>query len=209
MKFATRLLTFDPAPGDRFTPANTPIYQTATFRQDDATSFGEYDYSRSGNPTRCVVEKQIAALEGGTRGFCFSTGLAAITAVTRLLCPGDEILACDDLYGGTYRLFSRILTKRGIEDISPVAASPSGASLAVGVSSGTARFDRHGAQIAVAAGPAERLLARVFRAAQRTIFHIDEFTHLPVSPPGRARPSRAIRGDIPAARDTEMRNASR
>jgi cystathionine beta-lyase len=114
VKFATRLLTFNPAPGDRYTPANTPIYQTATFRQDDATSFGEYDYSRSGNPTRAVVEKQIASLEGGTRGFCFSTGLAAITAVTRLLSPGDEIVACDDLYGGTYRLFSRILVKRGI-----------------------------------------------------------------------------------------------
>jgi cysteine-S-conjugate beta-lyase len=114
VKFATRLLTFDPAPGDRFTPANTPIYQTATFRQDDATSFGEFDYSRSGNPTRAVVEKQIAALESGTRGLCFATGLAAITAITRLVSPGEEILACDDLYGGTYRLFSRILAKRGI-----------------------------------------------------------------------------------------------
>jgi cystathionine beta-lyase len=114
MKFATRLLNFDPAPGDRCTPANTPIYQTATFRQQDATEFGDYDYSRSGNPTRAVVEKQIAALEGGTRGFCFATGLAAITAVTRVLAPGQEILACDDLYGGTYRLFSRILPKRGI-----------------------------------------------------------------------------------------------
>jgi cystathionine beta-lyase len=114
VKFATRLLNCDPAPGDRFTPANTPIYQTATFRQQDATEFGEYDYSRSGNPTRAVVEKQIARLESGTRGFCFSTGLAAIAAVTRLLSPGEEILACDDLYGGTYRLFSRILAKRGI-----------------------------------------------------------------------------------------------
>ncbi len=114
MKFATRLLTFDPAPGDRFTPANTPIYQTATFRQEDATEFGEYDYSRSGNPTRAVVEKQIASLESGRRGFCFATGLAAVTAVTRLLSPGEEILACDDLYGGAYRLFSRILAKRGI-----------------------------------------------------------------------------------------------
>jgi cysteine-S-conjugate beta-lyase len=114
VKFATRLLNFDPAPGDRCTPANTPIYQTATFRQQNATEFGEYDYSRSGNPTRAAVEKQIAALEGGTRGFCFSTGLAAITAVTRLVSPGEELLACDDLYGGTYRLFSRILSKRGI-----------------------------------------------------------------------------------------------
>jgi len=114
VKFATRLLNFDPAPGDRCTPANTPIYQTATFRQQDATEFGEYDYSRSGNPTRAVVEKQIAALESGTRAFCFATGLAAITAVTRLVSPAEEILACNDLYGGTYRLFSRILAKRGI-----------------------------------------------------------------------------------------------
>ena len=114
MKFATRLLNFDPAPGDRLTPANTPIYQTATFRQQDATEFGEYDYSRSGNPTRAAVEKQIAALESGARGFCFSTGLAAITAITRLVRPGEEILACDDLYGGTYRLFSRILANRGV-----------------------------------------------------------------------------------------------
>jgi cystathionine beta-lyase len=114
VKFATRLLNFDPAPGDRLTPANTPIYQTATFRQHDATAFGEYDYTRSGNPTRAAVEKHIASLEGGIRGFCFATGLAAITAVTRLVAPGEEILACNDLYGGTYRLFSRILGKRGI-----------------------------------------------------------------------------------------------
>ena len=133
MKFATRLLNFDPAPGDRFTPANTPIYQTATFRQDDATEFGEYDYSRSGNPTRAVVEKQVAALENGTRGFCFATGLAAITAVTQLVSPGEEIVACDDLYGGTYRLFSRILAKRGINvryvdftDLDAVANAVSG-----------------------------------------------------------------------------------
>ncbi len=114
MKFETQLLTFDPAPGDRCRPANTPIYQTATFRQDSAVGFGEYDYSRSGNPTRAVLESQLAILEEGARAFCFSTGLAAITAVTRLLQPGEEILACDDLYGGTYRLFSRILAKRGI-----------------------------------------------------------------------------------------------
>jgi len=132
VKFATRLLNFDPSPGDRFTPANTPIYQTATFRQQDATEFGEYDYSRSGNPTRAAVERQIAALESGTRGFCFSTGLAAITAVTRLVRPGEEILACDDLYGGTYRLFSRILANRGIDvryldftDLEAVAAAVS------------------------------------------------------------------------------------
>ncbi|HEX8815863.1 MAG TPA: cystathionine beta-lyase [Terriglobales bacterium] len=114
MKFATRLVNFDPAPDDPHNPANVPIYQTATFRQQSATEFGEFDYSRSGNPTRSAVENQIARLENGTRGFCFSTGMAAITAVTRLLRPGDEILACDDLYGGTYRLFSRILADRSV-----------------------------------------------------------------------------------------------
>jgi cysteine-S-conjugate beta-lyase len=114
MKFATRLLNFDPSPGDPLHPANVPIYQTATFRQSSATEFGEYDYSRSGNPTRAAVENQIARLERGTHGFCFSSGMAAITAVTRLLRPGEEILACNDLYGGTCRLFSRILAERGV-----------------------------------------------------------------------------------------------
>lgn len=115
MKFETRLLNFEAAPGDRCKPVATPIYQTATFRQEGAVEFGDYDYSRSGNPTRAVLESQIAELEGGQRAFCFASGMAAITAVTRLLRPGDEIVACDDLYGGTFRLFSRILKGRGIE----------------------------------------------------------------------------------------------
>ena len=115
MKFETRLLNFEAAPGDRCKPVATPIYQTATFRQESADDFGDYDYSRSGNPTRAVLEAQIADLEGGRRAFCFASGMAAITAVTRLLRPGDEIVACDDLYGGTFRLFSRILKGRGIE----------------------------------------------------------------------------------------------
>ena len=114
MKLATRILNIDTGGHDPVKPTNVPIYQTATFRQNSATEFGEFDYSRSGNPTRAAVEKQIAKLETGLRAFCFSSGLAASTAVTRLLGPGDEILACDDLYGGTYRLFSRILAKRGV-----------------------------------------------------------------------------------------------
>ncbi len=114
MKFASRLVSFDVAPGDPFRPMATPIYQTATFEQDEATAFGPYDYSRSGNPTRTVLEEQIAALENGTRGFCFASGMAAITCVTRLLRAGDEILADSDLYGGTCRLFARVLDRTGI-----------------------------------------------------------------------------------------------
>jgi cysteine-S-conjugate beta-lyase len=114
MKFASRLVSFDVAPGDPFRPMATPIYQTATYAQDEATAFGPYDYSRSGNPTRTVLEEQIAALENGTRGFCFASGMAAITCITRLLRTGDEIVADSDLYGGTCRLFTRVLERTGI-----------------------------------------------------------------------------------------------
>ncbi len=115
MKFGSRLVSFDPAPGDSRRPTSTPIYQTATFEQERADAFGEYDYSRSGNPTRTVVENQIAVLENGTRGFCFSSGMAAISTVTKLLRSGDEILADCDLYGGTCRLFSKVLEPAGIK----------------------------------------------------------------------------------------------
>jgi len=114
MKFASRLVSFDPAPGDRFRPISTPIYQTATFEQEHADSFGEYDYSRSGNPTRSVLEKHLALLENGARGFAFASGMAAISTVTKLLQNGDEILADSDLYGGTCRLFSKVLDRTGI-----------------------------------------------------------------------------------------------
>ena len=114
MKIASRLVSFDPAPGDRFRPISTPIYQTATFEQEFSDQFGEYDYSRSGNPTRSVVEKQIASLENGTHGYCFSSGMAAITTATKLLQNGDEILADNDLYGGTCRLFTKVLKRTGI-----------------------------------------------------------------------------------------------
>lgn len=114
MKFASRLVNFDVCPEDPFRPMATPIYQTATFEQEHADSFGQYDYSRSGNPTRHVLEEQIAALENGTRGFCFASGMAAITNVVRQLKAGDEIVADSDLYGGTCRLFTKVLPKAGI-----------------------------------------------------------------------------------------------
>jgi cystathionine beta-lyase len=114
MKTATRLVHFDPAPKDPFRPMATPIYQTATFEQEFADSFGEYDYSRSGNPTRRVLEDQVAALEGGVRGYAFSSGMAAIATVTRLLKAGDEIVADWDLYGGASRLFDRVVRRAGV-----------------------------------------------------------------------------------------------
>ena len=114
MKFASKLVHFDQSPGDPLRPMVTPIYQTATFEQEHADSFGKFDYSRSGNPTRRVLEDQMAALENGTRGFAFSSGMAAIANVMHLLKAGDEILADWDLYGGTARLFGRVLPRSGI-----------------------------------------------------------------------------------------------
>lgn len=114
MKFASKLVHFETSPGDPLRPMVTPIYQTATFEQEHADSFGRYDYSRSGNPTRRVLEDQVAALENGTRGFAFSSGMAAIANATHLLKAGDEILADWDLYGGTARLFGRVLPRSGI-----------------------------------------------------------------------------------------------
>jgi cystathionine beta-lyase len=131
MKFGTKLVQFDPAPNDPTNPMVTPIYQTATFEQDHADSFGPYDYSRSGNPTRRVLEDQMAVLEGGTRGFAFSSGMAAITCVTHLLKPGDEILADWDLYGGTSRLFGKILNRAGIKVIFADASNPESFAAAV------------------------------------------------------------------------------
>jgi cysteine-S-conjugate beta-lyase len=114
MKFASRLVHFDSAPQDPYRPMSTPIYQTATFEQQKADDFGAYDYSRSGNPTRRVLEDQMAALEGGARGFCFSSGMAAIATVMHLLKVGDEILVDWDLYGGTSRLVGKVCPRAGV-----------------------------------------------------------------------------------------------
>lgn len=91
-----------------------PIYQTATFRQPNAVEFGEYDYTRSGNPTRSALENQLAKLEKASFACAFASGMAALAAITRLLQVGDEIIASDDLYGGTVRLLEKILPRQGI-----------------------------------------------------------------------------------------------
>jgi Cystathionine beta-lyases/cystathionine gamma-synthases len=92
-----------------------PIYQTATFKHPGLGKSTGYDYTRSGNPTREEVENTIAGLEGGSAGFAFSSGLAAISAVMELFAPGDHLLVSDDLYGGTYRLFEEISRKHGLD----------------------------------------------------------------------------------------------
>ncbi len=93
---------------------SVPIYQTATYVQEAPGVNKGYDYARTNNPTRAALEKIIAELEGGTHGFAFATGLAAIDAILKTLKSGDEIVAVDDIYGGAYRLFTHIYQKFGI-----------------------------------------------------------------------------------------------
>ncbi|MDX2140153.1 MAG: cystathionine gamma-synthase [Chloroflexota bacterium] len=92
----------------------TPIYQTSTYVQSAPGEHKGYDYSRSGNPTRTALEACIAELEGGRYGLAFASGLAAIDTVMRLLNPGDHIIVGNDVYGGTYRLFERVLARFGL-----------------------------------------------------------------------------------------------
>jgi cystathionine beta-lyase len=114
MKTSTTCVHFS-AENDRYGAIVPPIYQTATFRQPSASEFGEYDYTRSGNPTRTLLEKQLADLERGKHASVFASGMAAITALTRLVGNGEEIIAGADLYGGTVRLLEQILPRQGIK----------------------------------------------------------------------------------------------
>ncbi len=92
----------------------TPIYQTSTYVQEAPGKNKGYEYARSQNPTRKALEAAVAVIENGKYGLCYASGVAATDAVIKLLIPGDEVIACNDMYGGTYRLFSKLYEKTGI-----------------------------------------------------------------------------------------------
>lgn len=94
---------------------NVPIYLSSTFHQENFDTFGLYDYSRSGNPTRQALEETIAELEGGAKGLAFSSGMAAISTAFMLLSAGDHIVISEDVYGGTYRFVTEVLTRLHID----------------------------------------------------------------------------------------------
>ena len=110
----TELVSYNPCGNDPHGSSVMPIYQTATFCQPSLATFGDYDYTRSGNPTRDALQRQLATLDRGAQAFCFTTGMAALAAVTQLLQSGDEVIINDDSYGGTYRLMSQVVARRGI-----------------------------------------------------------------------------------------------
>lgn len=103
----------EPAPGNG--AIMTPIYQTSTFVQESPGKHHGYEYSRSGNPTRSALEANIASLEGGKFGICYSSGCAATDSVLHLLKTGDHVISADDVYGGTFRLFNAVYAPLGIE----------------------------------------------------------------------------------------------
>jgi len=114
MKFATKALHAGIHPDPTTGAIMTPIYQTSTYVQEAVGKHKGYEYSRTQNPTRAALEANLAALENGTYGACFASGLAAIDCLIKTLEPGDEVISTHDLYGGTYRLFNTIFAKYGI-----------------------------------------------------------------------------------------------
>ncbi|MAN59887.1 MAG: cystathionine gamma-synthase [Flavobacteriaceae bacterium] len=116
MKFNTKAIhggqhDVDPAYGS----VMPPIYQTSTYAQSTPGGHKGFEYSRSGNPTRSALERAFASLENGEYGLAFGSGLAAIDAVIKMLKPGDEVISTNDLYGGTYRLFTKVFEQFGIK----------------------------------------------------------------------------------------------
>ena len=114
MKFGTKAIHAGVHPDPATGAIMTPIYQTSTYVQEGIGNHKGYEYSRTLNPTRDALEKNIAAIENGKYGACFGSGLAAIDCIIKMLNPGDEVISINDLYGGSYRLFKTIFEKYGI-----------------------------------------------------------------------------------------------
>lgn len=115
MRFATKAIHAGVEPDPATGAIMTPIYQTSTYVQKAPGDHKGYEYSRTHNPTRTALQKALAALENGKHGLCFATGMASIDTLVKLLKPGDEVVSTDDLYGGTYRLFTKVYAGFGIK----------------------------------------------------------------------------------------------
>ncbi|WP_299012744.1 cystathionine gamma-synthase [uncultured Polaribacter sp.] len=115
MKFNTKTIHGGQQPEPTTGAVMPPIFQTSTFAHAIPGEAQEYEYARGKNPTRTALENSLASLENGTHGFAFASGLAAIDCVLRLLKPGDQVIAGDDIYGGTYRMFTQLFQKYGLE----------------------------------------------------------------------------------------------
>lgn len=115
MKFATKAIHAGQEPDDSTGAVMTPIFQTSTYVQAGLGENKGFEYSRTGNPTRTALEACMAAIEDGKYGLAFASGMAAESAILSLLSTGDHIVSCDDLYGGTYRIFERVMRRYNVE----------------------------------------------------------------------------------------------
>ncbi len=115
MDFNTKVIHGGQEPDPSTGAIMTPIYQTSTFAQSSPGIDKGYEYSRTANPTRTALENSLASIENGNYGLAFASGVAAIDAVLKMLNPGDEVISTNDLYGGTFRLFTKIFQKYGIK----------------------------------------------------------------------------------------------
>ena len=132
MKFATELIhggnPIDPEHGS----LSHPIYLSSTFAQHSMDLFGRYDYARSGNPTREALEEAVAGLEGGSTGLAFASGMAAIASTFLIFAPGDHLIVCEDVYGGTFRVLSTLFKGWGLEVSFVDATDPAAIAAALG-----------------------------------------------------------------------------
>jgi cystathionine gamma-lyase len=115
MKFGTKAIHAGVEPDPSTGAIMTPIYQTSTYVQKSPGNHKGYEYSRTHNPTRTSLQKSLAALENGKHGICFASGMAAIDTIIKMLKPGDEVISTNDLYGGTYRIFTKVFADYGIK----------------------------------------------------------------------------------------------
>src|SRR5438128_7564913 len=115
MKFSTKAIHAGQEPDETTGAVNVPVYATSTYANESFESSKGYDYGRTINPTRSALEKNLAALENGKYGFCFSSGMGAIDAVAKLLSNGDHVIITSNVYGGTFRIFDKIYKRFGIE----------------------------------------------------------------------------------------------
>ncbi|WP_066829595.1 cystathionine gamma-synthase [Rufibacter ruber] len=115
MKFGTKTIHAGVAPDPTTGAIMTPIYQTSTYVQRSPGDHNGYEYSRTHNPTRTALQNAIAALENGKHGLCFASGMAATDCIIKMLKPGDEVISTNDLYGGTYRIFTKVFQDYGIK----------------------------------------------------------------------------------------------
>ncbi len=115
MQFATKVLHAGVHPDPETGAIMTPIYQTSTYVQRSPGDHDGYEYSRTHNPTRTQLQDNLAALENGNWGLCFSSGMGAIDTIAKLLKPGDEVISTNDLYGGSYRIFTKVFENYGIK----------------------------------------------------------------------------------------------